>query len=177
MTTLELLRLTIEKFKETPDSSEVVELLKKVEIEVVRIEAKIGKEDSTPKPEDVATEAIHPGNQVAFDSVMDKLSALENLTITSGQLWALNRALREQPDKIAALIREKVLPFIDSLPPMDTTIVGGDFWGEVCLDCLNEDEKAILAQEDPDDEDRDRGLSRDEADDHNLTCKRCGKHL
>jgi hypothetical protein len=49
MTPLELLRITIDKFKETPNSSEIVDLLLKAELEVMRLEAEAGDQDMSPE--------------------------------------------------------------------------------------------------------------------------------
>jgi hypothetical protein len=119
-----------------------------------------------------------PPDDWILDACGVKLLELgEDLPLTHVHLMKLRRALREQPERIVAIIRESVVPFIDRLPDPDMTIVGAELPGAalpsmdgfVCNGCLTRREKVRVPKGDI--------ITRDEADRYEMVCVRCGKHL
>jgi hypothetical protein len=97
----------------------------------------------------------------------------ENSPLSHVHLMKLRKALREQPERILCAIGESVLPFIQGLPDVDWSIVGAELADQgleaVCNRCLTPREKARIPKGDR--------YTRQEADEYELTCDRCGKRL
>ena len=80
----------------------------------------------------------------------------------------------EHSELILDVVRQSVLPFIDTLPDPDTTLVGAEVGADmVCLGCLSADEKTAF----DDDEIDVSPMTREEVNEYDFTCTRCGKPL
>ena len=114
-----------------------------------------------------------------FDFIFERMSfflspVLKTLSVTCQHLAKLKCALVEHPEKILTAIRESVLPFLDKLPDPDETIAGAEVGSDmVCLGCLTAEEKAGFE----DDESGVAPMTREEVNEYDFACERCGKPL
>lgn len=115
----------------------------------------------------------HPDDWILEAMCQDIEGLTEHFpVITHAHVQKLRRALREQPETVLAFMREEIVPFIDSLPEIDWSIVGAEVpesGGDICLNCLTRHESARLDGGD--------FYLRDDADEYELVCTRCGEPL